>query len=173
MAKKPDETNPFVQALVIKAVWKLNIEHWDEETEGSRAVAKVHQIDRDDRASVYTDGLLEWFKSLPSSSKDMFMYIATVLGWEKESVQLVEEKYCQEMGVARATFFAAKHELVNRLIIPKKSRKNMYWVNPSYLFKGSRTKVFPNNVVPINEHPFEGLNKSKPKSDYEKLLEVN
>ena len=158
MAKKPPETNPFVQALEIKGLWKLDIEEING-TEGASKItqAKSNLIDIDERISVYTNGLLNWFKDLSSCAKDMFMYIGTHLGWEKDVIEIDEDRYCEEMEVSRRTFYAARQALTNRLIIPRTSRKNTYWVNPTYLFKGDRVMVYRGNVKPTNDNPLDKL----------------
>lgn len=161
MAKKAPETNPFVQTLEIKAIWKLMFtNNGTPNTDGQVAMREKAEkilMDVDDRASIFTAHILVWFKELPSNAKDMFMWIAAHLHWETDVIQITEDTYCEEMKVSRATFFAAKSALVNRLIIPRASRKNTYWVNPTYLYKGSRLKQFPDQVVIQNTDPFERL----------------
>jgi len=174
MSKKTPETNPFVQALEINSVWKLEIEEINvgESAGGKITQAKTKIIDVDDRVSVYSAGLLGWFKDLPASAKDMFMYIGAHLGWERDIIEMDEEKYCKMMDVSRNTFFSAKTALTNRLIIPRTSRKNTYWVNPAYLFKGNRVTSYPERVVETNTNPLDNL-RSTPvtKSGYRSIME--
>jgi len=157
MAKKPPETNPFVQALVINGVWKITtlgrkgLEDGVSRKRGGHLT--FHIFDKDSRCSVYTDGLLNWFTSLTTSAKDMFMWIATHLPYEQDYLEMVEEKYCDEIQVGKTTFYGARQQLTNRLIIPRTSRRNTYWVNPTYLFKGNRIDRFPEQVVELNENP--------------------
>lgn len=176
MAKKLEETNPFVQSLEIRGVWKLDFEHKTQlrGNESSVTYAQSRIIDGDDRASVYSAGLMTWFKPLTSSAKDMFMYVAIHLGHEKDVIELTEDDYCQEMGVGRTTFYNAKTELTNRLLIPRKKRKNTYWVNPAYLFKGNRIAKFPDNIRTVNDNPLKDPDAVKSElSDYEKLGHPN
>lgn len=153
MAKNIEETSPFVYVLEIPAVWKKKNLPFGS-SDGAKNIYTHHRlIDVENRASVYTDHILEWFFQLPASAKDMFMYISHRLGYETDIIELKEDVYCQATGVSRATFHNAKTALTNRLIAPRKSRKNTYWVNPSYLFKGERTKIFPNNTKELNAGP--------------------
>lgn len=174
MAKKTPETNPFVQALEIHCIWRMEFEQaiaTDEYTTEVR-MAKAKLIETDDRASLYTAGLLSWFTDLSTSAKDMFMYIATKIGWEKDVIELDEETYCDVMKVSRNTFYNAKTQLTNRLLVPRTSRKNTYWVNPSYIFKGNRHERFKDRVIKTNENPLNqltGAPKIKP-SLYERAM---
>lgn len=121
----------------------------------------VALMDMDNRCSVFTDGLLSWFPTLTTSAKDMFIWICTRLPFEQDYLEMSDDKYCDEMQISRSTFFTSKAQLVNRLIIPRNSRKNTYWVNPSYLFKGDRVRNFRGQVTEGNENPVKKLENSQ------------
>lgn len=176
MPKKNPENNPFVHSLEIKGVWKLDFEHKTklEGNESSVTYAQSRLIDGDDRVSVYGDGLLNWFTPLSSSAKDMFMYIAIHLGYQRDVIELNEDDYCKLTGIGRTTFYKAKAELTNRLIVPRLSRRNTYWVNPSYLFKGSRIDKYPGCVIQSNENPLKHAEEqsqlAEPEAPYLKIM---
>lgn len=161
MPKKLPETNPFVQkeaGFVIHALWKLDRFGTEEEhgvVGGNQA--RAYRLEIDDRTQLYTAHVLDLFKQLSSAAKDMFIYIAIKLPYNQDYLELDEVKYCAITGVSRATFYAAKQQLTNRLLIPRVKRNNTYWINPVYMFKGDRMKAFPHAVVTDNEHPFNKL----------------
>lgn len=155
MSKKPPELNPFVQTLAITGVWKLHHLPFKVSEGSKNTFAHSTLIDADNRVSIYTDNLLQWFFQLSPSAKDMFMWISHKIGYETDVIEMNEEKYCEETGVSRGTFHSAKSALTNRLIIPRTTRRNTYWVNPSYLYKGDRIKQFNRNVVQVNENPLK------------------
>ena len=166
MAKKHPETNPFVQngsGFTINAVWKFEElvssgVHLVDAVDGkSSSQYRAYKYEKDDRISLYTAGLLGFFPSLSTSSKDMIMYIASRVQYDSDIIELEEEKYCTVMNVSRSTFYSAKKEIVNRIIIPRTSRKNTYWINPSYLFRGNRMEKYPKMVKMHNDHPFDKL----------------
>jgi len=105
---------------------------------------------------MYTDGLLGFFVGLSSSAKDMVMYIASRLPYNQDYLELTEERYCAAMQVSRRTYFNARQQLENRIIIERVTRKGTYWINPAYLFKGNRMTMYPWAVKMDNAHPFEG-----------------
>lgn len=164
MAKTTPETNPFVQSLVINALWKLESHAEAAIEEGSirGRSYKSRLIDIDERCTVYTEHLLSWFKDLTTSAKDMFMYIAHKLPLDKDYCELTEDKYCEDMKVHRNTYHNAKSALVNRLLIPRHSRKNTYWINPQYLYKGDRLKAFRARAVERNEDPLKKFDEPGP-----------
>lgn len=148
------EINPFVQALVINGYWRTKTTELGPQEESGRGIEiRADLIDADERCAVFTDHLLGWFSALAGSAKDMFMYVAHKLPYEKDYFELIEEKYCEDMKISRRTFHTAKTELTNRLLIPRTSRRNTYWVNPSYLFKGDRVKHFRAQVRERNVKP--------------------
>lgn len=165
MAKKAPETNPFVQSasgFKITAIWKMEklITAGAESSDSASAVStqwRAYKFEKDDRVSLYIDGLLGFFPHLSSAAKDMMMYIAARMQYDTDIIELEEEKYCNVMNLSRSTFFSAKRELTNRIIIPRTSRRNTYWINPAYLFRGNRMEKYPDSVVMRNEHPFEKL----------------
>jgi hypothetical protein len=164
MAKNKQEPNPFVQALEIRARWRLifKTEGGAEENISSRQTYGVALTDVDDRCPVYTSGLMSWFRDLSTSAKDMFMWIAMQLPLNQDYMEITEERYCKEMEVSRGTFYTAKTQLINRLLAVRTSRKNTYWVNPSYMYKGSRVDKFSDRVTPENEHPIYKTKDGKP-----------
>jgi hypothetical protein len=159
MAKRPEETNPFLHALEIPAIYKLNPTEYIKEG-GTILSTKI--IDKSTRCSVYTDSLFSWFPKIPTAAKDMVLWIAAHLPFEQTYLEMEMEKYCKEMEIAQSTFYACRVAILNHLIIPRTSRKNTYWVNPEYLYKGSRIKNFGAQIKFQNEDPLEKLKAEKP-----------
>lgn len=167
MTKKLLEINPFVSALEIKAVWRMK----QENSSGGEAPKQRYDVvlsDTTERCTVYTPHLLHWFKDLSTSAKDMFLWIAMKLRFDSDIIEITEEAYCKDMQVSRNTFYTAKQSLTNRLIVPRTSRKNTYWINPSYLFKGDRLTKYPERIIQLNEHPMKNV-VSEPEHPYDLL----
>lgn len=122
---------------------------------------KSFLIDVEDSTPVYTDRTLPLFKELSSCAKDMFMWICAHLGKNTDVIEIPEPKYCAEMGVASRTFFKAKAELLNRVIVPRESRSNTYFVSPLYIYRGSRIKAYPDNVMIKSKDPLENFGKAE------------
>lgn len=157
MAKKATETNPFLHGLEIPAIHKLNP---IERIAGGTTIS-TRPLDTATRCAVYTDHIFNWFKGIPTAAKDMVLWIAHQLPYQQDYLEMDMEKYCKDMEVAQSTFYACRQALINHLIIPRVSRKNTYWVNPTYLYKGNRIKNFRDNVKFYNENPLDRLSGDK------------
>lgn len=86
--------------------------------------------------------------NLSPSAKDMIFYIMTHIGHNREAIQIEYVSYCEKTGldITLRTFQRAIVELTNRVIEKKAARKNMYYINPDFLFKGSRINAYPDKV---------------------------
>lgn len=154
MAKKTQETqpiNPFCSDLQIETYWKVVSVTGSENHGGSVTWRKLEQ---EDKISLYTDHIFKVFLKLSSSGRLLFMYIASHLGYEKDSIELAPDKLMEvtELGKT-AVYEALKNLQVYAVIAEKKTRKNMYWVNPMLMFRGDRLKRYPNNVVEPKTSP--------------------
>lgn len=85
------------------------------------------------------------------------MYLLSRLQLDKDIIQIEETQYCRDMGVSHATYYKARKELINRVIIPRTSRRNTYWVNPNVMFRGSRIKKYPDLIYATNRNPVDFL----------------
>lgn len=93
------------------------------------------------------DALLQATKNMSTSAKDMVFYILRYLGENRETIEITFENYCARMGeMSLRTFQRAIFELDDVLIAKKKTRKNVYYINPYYFFKGSRVKAYPDYI---------------------------
>lgn len=169
MAKKADkleEFNPFTtpeSGFSVPARWVKHTStlHLPENDTSLVKTLQARVKEAAPRCTLYTADVLSFFPLLTSSAKDMFMYIAVHLPVGKDYMELREERYCTDLQVSRQTFFTARQQLVNRLIIPRTTRKHTYWVNPTYVFKGDRIAAFPGAVLLLNEDPFAALTRDE------------
>jgi hypothetical protein len=163
--EKVPEPNPFEVPLQIPFMYRMEAIAVPRANNDGK-LYEIRRMEVSNRATLYLDLVMPLFQELTGAAKDMVMYIAQHLRWDTDYLELREDRYCEDMGVTRATFFAAKSQLVNRLIIPRTSRRHTYWINPALLYKGNRLHRYPDRAVPVNDHPFERLSgTSVPKDD--------
>lgn len=163
---KPDIPNPFVQTLVINARWKVETAYLS----GGRTISSK-PVEIDHYTTVYNEKTLALFKTLPVSSKDMFMWVSAHLNVNSDYLEINPDKYCKEMGVSSRTFYTALDGLRNRVIVPRESRANTYFINPQYLYRGSRISMYRDNVVTVNGDPLAAVaGKSDIVSDSDVLI---
>lgn len=155
MPKKTKETadfNPFVQSLQIKAIWRMSSRY---ESEGRVVQSKPYEVEH--RVHFYTEKVQPLFATLPNSAINLFMWIAAKLRYESDVIEIDPDRYCKEMEVSMRTFYDAIERLRNKVIVPRDKRAKTYYVNPAYIYRGSRTKSYPNNIVAINKDPLEKI----------------
>lgn len=141
--KKTTENNPFRNALAIE-VRELLV----------KAPARTYFTEVQASTAIYIDdSSLKIVRELPSASKDMLFYMMRYLGVNKETIKLNTEVYCERMGVTEKTFRTARQGLVNIVLIKKKDRKDIYFINPAFLFKGRRIDAFPTSRVIVYADP--------------------
>jgi len=163
MAKKPNLPNPFADPnrFKIKAVWRLEkmiTAGTDRLKEGHSTPLqqlRVYKQERGSKVLLYTEDLFTFYQNLSTSAKDMIMYIASRMRFNKDYLELEEDRYCETMNVSRSTFFSAKASINDIIILPRAKRNNTYWINPKYMFRGHRIEAYPDCVIMENTHPFE------------------
>jgi hypothetical protein len=157
MSDKIEEINPFSVNLEIPVVYLTKKDTFGA---GIRYSATPRELNT--FVCLYTGSTLQMFRKLSPSSKDMMMYIMEKLNRlgevDRDYLQLREEEYMEEMECSRSTFIRAKTELLNVVIIPRKSRKGTYWFNPLYFFKGSRMRKYTDKLISV-QSPEEQLEK--------------
>lgn len=157
-SKNNPETNPFVNTLEIKAKWIVEQQVINDVYEASQVVlASTRPVEVDNWCNIYTDHLLHVVIGMSSAAKDMIFWLLAHIGYEIDIIEIREDKYCEEMKVSGRTFYKARNELLNRFIIPRASRRNTYWINPTYFFRGKRAKSYPKNLVMMNDNPLSHL----------------
>lgn len=165
MSSNNKEINPFRTGL------KINISEMLPRNPNSYNLV---EIENDKPISIYMDNdLLRVMSELSASGKDLLFYIMRYLGSSRDTIELKEEVYIKRMNVSDRTFRRAREELINLILVKKKSRKDVYFVNPQYLFRGSRLRAFPESVIVTYTHPdvdtLRGINRL-PKRDIESTL---
>ena len=102
---------------------------------------KIRLIDKDPKTSIYRISAFE--KSLytlsPTANK-IYHYITIHLGKDRDLISLPQDKVCLITDIkSRRTFYNGIKELIKINLIAKfHGRANMYWINPHYMFNGSR-----------------------------------
>ena len=98
-------------------------------------------------------------------ANQMYTYIMHNLKSGQQKIKLDKKKYCDFYDMKATTFSNTRMELMEANIIMDVKRdedKDMYWINPFYLYNGSRIKEF---------EPFFKIEYSYIHDDYAKELE--
>lgn len=146
--------NPFIESLVIP-VNKLLMTGQYKATKEVAADGKVIMlpvevdIEADTHCKVYNDARRRKMMVLLSKpGKELFLWLIYEMESGKDYVWINKKRYMRENGIkAYNTYMAAIKDLMASGFIAKTIAGDVYWVNPSLFFHGSRKGKFPNNVV--------------------------
>jgi hypothetical protein len=102
-------------------------------------------------------------KTLSLRAKEMFLHISYNLPVAQNKIELNKEKYCKIYDIKATTFSNTRMELMEaHIILDVKKEKDMYWINPYYIYNGSRLNAF---------QPFLKLEYNYTGDNYEEILE--
>lgn len=77
-------------------------------------------------------------------SKEMLLYIIQSIKSGEDFIWIDKVSYMQNMDIKSVnTFKSAIKPLLNKFLAPQ-GTKDVYWVNPARIFRGSRINKFPN-----------------------------
>lgn len=121
----------------------------------SRRETNVSLFDSDKGAKLYkTESFEKLVYSLDEKALKLLIYICLHLGKDNEKIQLLSKKIMPLLGVKKSSYYNALNSLVeNGILENAKSRKNMYWVNPHYIFNGSRYSTFKTPQTNAKDDP--------------------
>ncbi|MCC4211332.1 hypothetical protein [Leeuwenhoekiella parthenopeia] len=110
----------------------------------SRRETNISLFDSDTGAKLYkTQSFEKVVYNLDEKALKLLMYICLHLGKDKEKIHLTRKKILPLIGMGESSYYAALKSLVQIGIVANaKGRANMYWVNPHYIFNGSRYSTF-------------------------------
>lgn len=106
-------------------------------------------LERDDKVSLYVGGgrRLLWM-NLGNPALRLFVWVTFELDLNKGYVWVNVPRYLSESGVSLNTYKAGVEELERYgFILGVVGYKDVYWVNPSYCYRGSRVRGYPGSVV--------------------------
>ena len=130
------EINPFIDGLLIEVNKVVDAD-------------TVYLLERDRSVKVYrTIENRDTILRLSGMGCKMFTFITFRLEPGKDTVILKPETYMELCNVkSEKTFYNAIQELIQANIIAKVSgKKSTYYINPSFMFFGSRIKAFPDKI---------------------------
>lgn len=142
--------NPFLFSSSLNLI-KMEETYYEADTRNihdgvvmeAKKVTKTFHIEEQEKTSVYyityRNNVL--FKELTSIGRDVLMYIYHNIKTNEDTIDLPSKKLCNDMGISIATYYRGIRELIDIAVITKKE-KQIYWINPHYVFKGDRIKFY-------------------------------
>ena len=141
--------NPFVAGeFDILVHNRLNNGAYRKDEEGL-LVNIEYSMERDSKVLFYTNvEYRDVIFGLDNSAFRLFVLVGYKLEYSKDWVWVNVPHYMKIMGVSLNTFKKGMNDLVRYgMLYPMVGLKDCYWVNPRYMFNGSRVGKYPQNVV--------------------------
>lgn len=140
--------NPFTEGLEIKVVKKsFNVLNRFDEKD-----LKEYELEVVPYTKVFEfTGNRQQVNDLPVRCKEMYLWLIHVIKNGQDIIHIDRVRYMNKMGIGSInTFKEAVRGLCENLYIyphANPSLKDVFWINPRFIFKGSRLTKYPDNVV--------------------------
>lgn len=140
----PFQTDLYESAFVgykkDKSIVKVNMVAIDGETKeeiGSISpISKKKRTDKTPFVKVFTENM-EWLDVMPPITRVLF-YFLRQMEYKKNMVRISRAKCIKETQISMRTLDNAIIGLISGGCIKETDEKNVYWINPSYFYRGDR-----------------------------------
>lgn len=138
--KKEIEPNPFLDNLEIL---------YSEMVVVVKDRQRKRQFDRTSCIKVFlVNGVQEVRAGLSLRGKELLLWIIDNAARDNDLIKINRDKLMRDLNIkSLPTVLKAVQELCNKGIIAKSGVRELYYLNPAHLFRGSRVGAFPDNLV--------------------------
>jgi len=150
--KNIQDKNPFIKNMVIipgRRMIDYNVYKMDKEKYDNSNTVPYMFFESADKMSVYTNPSIRiMLNQLSGSALKLYVWLQQTVPYNSDIIKFSTSRFLKETSMSSSTFQKAKEELIkNQIIALKKDDKKYWWINPVIMFKGSRTKKYPNNIA--------------------------
>ena len=143
--------NPFIQSLVVR-VCDFKTGKIIEDEEGIKDYEYAER-EYDPCTKVYTESIdRKIINGLSPKAKELYLFLIYSLNTGKDYFWFNRQRYMEELNIkSNTTVCNAIFELSRYCIIYKAATvKDVYWINPAFLFAGNRIKKYKSNVKVVS-----------------------
>ena len=147
-----NEINPFIASLSIETGRKIidystymnNKSVYDKNKD-----IPMMFLERANKVSLYTSPTIrKVLCELSGSALKLLIWIQQSILYGNDVINFNSKRFLRETNMSATTLVKVKKELIAKQIIAKKlNSRKQYWINPVIMFKGSRVKKYPDNVI--------------------------
>lgn len=140
--------NPFLNSLIIPVNRVQDRDGNKFKHEGDEWYKAEWEYDADNYCKIFSDSTRrQRVSGLTPRGKDLLMWLQYEAKRGKDWLWVNKERYMEECRVSSVTTYrSAVNDLIKNSIIIKTVVTDVFWINPYFLFNGSRIKAFPDNV---------------------------
>jgi hypothetical protein len=143
-------SNPFVNSG-----FKIVKQQFSEQLSGSEAKKYfTAEVDKSVKVYIKAEYRLQYSALSPRASK-LFGWVLYELKSGKDWFWLNKKRYMDETKVSINTYKGAIQELCDTNYLCSTPHKDIYWINPVRIFRGSRSDKYPDHVEYRDEHIVE------------------
>lgn len=141
--------NPFLANVKLEVIQMTESTNYVS-TASTKGVVKsitnstTYFIERQKGTTIYdVPGFDEiYFSNLKASARELYVYICLNIQYNSDTINLSYANVSKVMKVSRPTLISAVQQLSNAGVICKTSKQSVYWINPLYIFRGSRLEYY-------------------------------
>lgn len=121
---------------------------------GAKKTGKNYFIEESDYVKLFpTEGWIDNLYKLSSASKEMLLYIMTHIDKACDFIEIDVKFYMGKHKISSInTYKKGVEGLVDaQYIYPVFGEKNVFWVNPRYIYRGSRINMYSDRLLVVSE----------------------
>ena len=109
----------------------------------------VKEVEKTPYSKLYcTSGRRLIINQLSPRTKELLLWLMFEIESSEDFIWINKQRYMQENNISSInTYKEAVKELVRYAFLSPTIITDVYWINPSYFFKGDRIKKYPNNII--------------------------
>lgn len=142
--------NPFVQELIVR-VRDFKTGKIVEDADGIKDF-EYAEAEYDPHTKIYTTVMdRQIINMLSPKAKDLYLFLIYSLTTGKDYFWFNKQRYMEELQIkSNTTVHNAITELIRYGIIIYTVYRDVYWINPGFLFAGNRVKKYKSNVKVVS-----------------------
>lgn len=152
--KKPTFTvsqlgvNPCISSLKIPVVKKVFDKQYKRDEEGDLLPVE-QEVEYTEFTKFYNSPERRKVRNaLSTKAKSLLFWIMDELEAGADHIWINKQRYMEELSISSIdTYKNGITELIRYALIVPTIIKDVYWINPDFMFKGDRIKKYPKNVV--------------------------
>jgi len=129
----------------------------------SEGTVPILTIERADKVAIYTSRRNRlMLMQLSDSASKLLLWIIQSVEYGEDYIKFNTHNFIKETEMSVRTLTRAKRNLIDNKIIAKmEGKSSYYWINPTFLFKGSRVKKYPDNLSVYRSDSYVAMSDSK------------
>lgn len=151
-AEKSD-TNPFIAGAV--PTTRKYVRKAIEGVTRTNSIGEEKNGFYDDAVFADNEQFIKWFKRgqlantfLGSAGRKVLAYVLDCMRTDNTAVHLVQGDYVEMMKEKPGTYYVGLNELMATQFLAPSNTKNVYFINPSFIFSGNRLNMRHEPVLP-------------------------